>query len=394
MKAKQNKFCIKPFNSVFLETDGSMSTCCAIKSQKKYNFKKHTFKDFWDSDDRKTLVKSFLEGKQPKECSKCWYDEERGFKSERQFANWKYGVIGNKSPAKYLELLEKNDIDHPEDYNLNITNLCNLKCYMCTGWYSSKLLVENNDLGIQRLNQDDYDLGNDKLDEMIEQIVKNDVRSITLQGGEPLINPKIINLLEKLSTKPAAKKIKVWITTNGTKCTDKICNILGKFLEVKIIFSIDGVGRVNDYLRFPSKFDDIKSNLIKYKKKLKDATYMITFTVQNINLLGVKDIIDFACANSVHLKIGILDKPTYLHYDVLPITTKKKALEQLLSVDRGKLVHVTNFDTLVSLLKSSVASENANKIDEFKSMIYKRDSYRKIKMKDFVPKLAKDLEEY
>lgn len=394
MLKKQNKFCIKPFNSVYLDTDGHMRTCCVIKSKALYNIKEHSFKTFWESEDRKKLIESFLKSEKPRECQQCWYDEERGFKSERQFANTEYGIIGNKSPAEYLELLKKNALHHPEDYNLNITNLCNLKCYMCHGESSSKLLVENKDLGIQNLNQNDYDISNERLDEMIAQIVKNNVTVITLQGGEPLINPKIIYLLEKLSTKPTAKKIKIWITTNGTMYSNKICDILIKFSAVKIIFSIDGVGRLNDYLRFPSNFDDIKSNLIQYKKNLDNATYMITFTVQNINLLGVHDIVEFACLNSMHLKIGILDKPEYLHFDVLPIKTKKKALEKLINVDKKLLVHVSNFDTLVSLLKTSVANEDVNKIDMFKSIISKRDSYRKIRMEDFVPQLAKDLGDY
>ena len=393
MKNK-NFFCIKPFNSVFLETNGQIATCCAIESKTTFNIKKHSFKDYWESIYREKLVKSFLKNEPPQECQQCWHDEERGFKSERQFANTEYGVIGNKSPAEYLKLLKKNEMSYPEDYNLNITNLCNLKCYMCSGKCSSKLLVEDNDLGIQKLDQSDYDISNDKLDEMIEQIVQNNVTAITLQGGEPLMNPKIINFLGKLSSKPTAKKIKVWITTNGTIHTKKICEILEKFLKVKIIFSIDGVGRLNDYLRFPSNFDSIKFNLSEYKKKLKNATYMITFTVQNINLLGVNDIINFAYLNSMHLKISILDKPAYLHFDILPIKTKKKALELLQDVDKRKLTHVTNFENLMTLLKLTASKEDVNKINVFKSIISKRDSYRKIKMEDFVPNLANDLTNY
>lgn len=394
MLKNQNKFCIRPFNSIFLNTHGDIRTCCKIESKSSYNIKNHSFKDFWQSDDRKKLAQSFLESKQPAECQQCWHDEERGFKSERQFANTEYGIIGNKSPAKYLSILKKNDLDHPEDYLLNITNLCNLKCYMCSGKLSSKLLVENNDLKIESLNQNDYDISNNRLDDMIEQIIKNKVRVLTLQGGEPLINPKIINLLEKLSTKPTAQKIKIWITTNGTTYSKKICDILMKFLEVKIIFSIDGVGRLNDYLRFPSDFNDIESNVTQYKKNLNNATYMITFTIQNINLLGVKDIVDFAYKNSIHLKLGILDNPKYLHLDVLPIKTKKKALEQLMNIDKQLLIHVSNFETLLTLLKASVTNEDVNKIEVFKSMISKRDHYRKIRMENFVPQLAKDLEGY
>ena len=121
---------------------------------------------------------------------------------------------------------------------------------------------------------------------------------------------------------------------------------------------------------------------------------MITFTVQNINLLGVKDMIEFANSNSIHLKIGILINPDYLHFNVLPINTKKKALEKLLDVEKEKLKHVTNFESLVSQLKLGIVDQDLNKINAFKSIISKRDSYRKIQMKNFVPELAEDLRNY
>ena len=71
---------------------------------------------------------------------------------------------------------------------------------MCTGESSSKLLIENNALGIENLDQKDYDVSDKKLQKLISYIVDNNVTNVTLHGGEQLINPKIILLLKKLST--------------------------------------------------------------------------------------------------------------------------------------------------------------------------------------------------
>ena len=401
---EKNKFCIRPFNSIRVDSTGSMSTCCKIdakrskfKGKHDFNLKTNSIKDFWQSDYRKTIAQAFLNSEQSKECQICWDEEKRGIKSLRQFSNNQFGILGNKKPSEYLALLKKQNLSHPEDYNLEITNLCNLKCYMCKGGSSSKLLVENNDLGmadndgVRNKKQKDYDVDDVRLDYLIDQIIEENVTSIALTGGEPLLNPKIHKLLQKLGEGDMAKKVKVEITTNATQYSEKILNILRKFEKIHIIFSIDGVGKVNDYLRYPSDFHQIKSN-VKNFKTLDNATFMITCTVQNINLLYVKDMIVFAWQNSIHLKLNILDVPSYLHLSVLPTITKKKALQNLLEVENNHLTHVTNFEALKTLLESDIDREQVDEIGIFKSIISKRDSYRKINMADFVPQLANDLE--
>ena len=67
-----------------------------------------------------------------------------------------------------------------------------------------ELRKENNKYQRENLDQKDYDYDDDRLIYLIEQIEKNNVSHLTLQGGEPLMNPKIISLLQKLSVKETA----------------------------------------------------------------------------------------------------------------------------------------------------------------------------------------------
>jgi uncharacterized radical SAM superfamily Fe-S cluster-containing enzyme len=119
-----------------------------FKEKSFFNIRENSINDFWNSDYRNYVKNEFLEGNILPECSLCQRNEKQNIKSERQFANQHYGILGNKPGNYYLKHLKKENLEHPEDYNLDITNLCNLKCYMCTGTSSSKLLIENNDLGI------------------------------------------------------------------------------------------------------------------------------------------------------------------------------------------------------------------------------------------------------
>ena len=396
----ENKnFCIKPFNSIRMNSSGDIWTCCKItpslskfKNKSSFNLKEDSLNDYWNSDYRNHVKDQFLKGDVPPECARCLRDEKQNIKSERQFANQNYGIVGNKPAEYYLKRLEKENLKHPEDYNLDITNLCNLKCQMCSGESSSKLLIENNALGIQNLDQKDYDVSDEKLQKLISDIVGNNVTNVTLQGGEPLMNPKIILLLKKLSTKDLASSMSVWITTNGTQHTEKLHDVLSKFKEVKLTFSIDGVGRTNDYLRYPSNWAGIENNVKKFKK-LNNATHQISFTVQNLNLLDIANMIKFSNKNKIHLKLNLLFAPGYLQLHVLTKKILKKALDNLETVDHVDTIHVTNFDTIKEKIQSALQDNKLthNELSTLKEIIFKRDSYRKIHIKDYLPEIVEGL---
>ena len=396
----ENKnFCIKPFNSIRVNTSGDIMTCCKItpslskfKDKSSFNLRENSVNDFWNSDYRNYVKDQFLKGDLPTECARCKRDEIQNIKSERQFANQHYGIIGNKTGEYYLKRLEKENLKHPEDYNLDITNLCNLKCQMCTGESSSKLLIENNALGIQNLDQKDYDVSDEKLEKLISDIVDNNVTNITLQGGEPLMNPKIILLLQRLSTKDLASNLSVWITTNATQHTENLHYVLSKFKEVKLIFSIDGVGKTNDYLRYPSNWADIENNVKKFKN-LTNSTHQISFTVQNLNLLDIVNIIRFSNENKIHLKLNLLFGPEYLQLHVLTKKLLRKALGNLETVDHADTIHVTNFHEIKSKIQSALKDTESThaELNMLKEIISKRDSYRKIHIKDYLPEIAEGL---
>ena len=396
----ENKnFCIRPFNSVHVGTGGAVRTCCYIKpnlsdfeGSTSFNIHNNTINDFWNSDYTHYVQEQFLKGNTLKECAFCHRSEKQDIKSERQLANKHYGIIGNKNPNYYLKHLKKFNLEHPEDYNLDITNLCNLKCYMCTGSSSSKLLIENNALGLEKLDQKDFDVSEPRLDALIEEIVENNVTNITLQGGEPLLNPKIISMLERLGALDTAKNLSIWITTNATQYTDKLFETLSKFKTVKIIFSIDGVGKTNEYLRYPSRWIDIENNVKKFRI-LKNATFQISFTVQGFNILDIKNIINFSNTYKIHLKLGLLYIPSYLKLNVLPKQILQTALDSLNTIQDSDVIHVTNFYGIKSQIESALENPSASEkdLDELITIIGKRDAYRKTSIKNYLPEIAKCL---
>ena len=151
-QSNKSSFCIRPFNSVVIKTDGSIRPCCQIKSTH-YNLKTHDVDQYWSSDYLSNLRQKFLQDEKPNECKNCWDQEKNMIKSHRNESNSQYGTIFKKNYLQNLQFLKKNNLSYPEDVELNITNICNLSCQMCSGEYSSKLLIENNYLEFEKLKQ-------------------------------------------------------------------------------------------------------------------------------------------------------------------------------------------------------------------------------------------------
>ena len=183
------------------------------------------------------------------------------------------------------------------------------------------------------------------------------------------------------------------VITNGTQCNDKILDILGKFKKLKIMLSMESTGKQNEYLRFPSKWHVIKDNIAKFKT-LPHATLYINCVVQNLNILYLDQLIDFAYEQEFHLKFEILQTPTYLQFNNLPIALLTKSYNKLKNVPKEKIVHTTNFDNLLNLMSRQIEQKqkpSSSEYAEFKTMIKTRDQYRKISIKNYMPEIAQEI---
>ncbi len=75
---------------------------------------------------------------------------------------------------------------------------CNLKCAYCdTSWANEA------DCTYEKMN----------IDQIVSYILKTNVNNVTLTGGEPLLQPKMLNLLKELDKHP---HLQVEIETNGS----------------------------------------------------------------------------------------------------------------------------------------------------------------------------------
>jgi hypothetical protein len=128
---------------------------------------------------------NFIQGKKHPGCENCWQIESLGQQSYRQMVSNDY---------KFFKI--DTGFDKLVNVEINLSNLCNLKCLMCNEKSSSAILAENQKLGINLHEQKDF-AWTDRAYDHLQQILKNKPAIISIVGGEPLYNKELLNLLEK-----------------------------------------------------------------------------------------------------------------------------------------------------------------------------------------------------
>ena len=225
--------------------------CCSAKGLHKSNVK-----DFWNSKYLKRVRNKMEHGEKLEECTKCYEEEAQGKFSLRNHYNALY---------KDLELQET-----PTVMDLDFSNLCNLQCIMCGPDRSSQWAKELGDKTV-------LNIAHDKIDELSN--ISHKIKHITIQGGEPSIMPEFLHYFEYLEANDLINKIDIDCITNLTNTNNKFYDFLYKFKTVNLNASIDAYGLVNNYIRYPSKFEKIEENLMSLADKNLQVNLQISLQV-------------------------------------------------------------------------------------------------------------------
>lgn len=144
-----------------------------------------------------------------------------------------------------------------------ITNNCNFMCPHCRAYMAPS---EDENAIEERI---------------LSEIIKNDVISVNLSGGEPLLNKRVTELVNRLSE----RNIDVGISSNGWLFEQKSEELIKNglcFLQV----SVDGTREQHDKFRGVEGAFDRAINALRIARKYGIRTQMnVTITSQNLNTL-------------------------------------------------------------------------------------------------------------
>lgn len=385
--SKKDTFCILPWIHNFINLGGEFQVCCT--GEEFANF-------ILDDQDRKILIQDrpqlndvmnshylkqfrvdLLNGKFPKSCARCVQTENDGGVSRRIIENEQYAHLKDKVLAQTLDdgTLTSESVYHI-DYRLG--NICNLQCRMCHPRASSKWIKEYGELDSDLANplfQSTLDtfknmgwMKDDSIIEDFKQKVKN-IERLHFGGGEPLYSPIMQDILKVAIESGVSQKIILSYNTNMTILSDEILELWSHFKEVRIMASIDGVGKLNDYIRYPSKWEQIDKNL-KFldinHSKYNISEILISTTVQMNNIFHIDKLMDYL-AQFKFVKpvpnLVALYYPRFLSLTGLPRNLAKISFLKLMSLSQKAQEQLTEDDSYLVQNFKQIANSCLRDID-------------------------------
>jgi glutamate-1-semialdehyde 2,1-aminomutase len=153
------------------------------------------------------------------------------------------------------------------------------------------------------------------------------VKEILLTGGEPLLNPVTGKIIDFLIENGKEQEIALYLNTNTTYLPGTILEKFRKFQNIHLNLSIDSVGDVYEYIRFPAKWEKIKNNI----KILKEHNFSLVAVpiLQAYNVLNAADLCRFFEEYGVSYSLLMMHGPYFLHCALLPDPIRKVAADRL-----------------------------------------------------------------
>ncbi len=334
-------FCILPFSQSHINTDGTVHVCCVgdWDHALSRNVSKENILDIWRGEKYQKIRQQMLDGERPVLCQGCYNLDDAAGGSDRSI------LTNNYRPPHDdwdIEVEAGNTDGFPNWLDWRPGNFCNLRCRMCFPSASSGLmdeLTDNPELN-PYYGHDGYEIGNwlddDKKCEEFKKIIPY-VHKLKIAGGEPMFMQGVIKMFQYCVDTDIAKNIALDITTNGTRKQGKVVRMLTEFKDLWLNFSIDGIANSHDYIRYPSKINEILKH---YKEYQQIAKTNILMTVQMYNIFEIPKVVQWWYDNNKHHnyehnhKIGFnfVIVPKDLDIRILPEKYKKQVYDELSAV--------------------------------------------------------------
>jgi hypothetical protein len=155
------------------------------------------------------------------------------------------------------------------------------------------------------------------------------LRHICFAGAEPQLEPRYAEVVEYLIKRGVSQNIHLEMITNATVINKPMLENLKKFKSLELCISLDGVGAVEEYIRYPARWSVIQENLRVLKEEYRFDVLAVP-TVQAYNMLFLADIYYFARELGIQVSCqNVLQGPWWLRPDVMPRTVHRLAAARL-----------------------------------------------------------------
>lgn len=338
-------YCSLAFSHLYITTDGSVRPCCRFRFLTEdgertewpaFNAPKvseyDTLVDVLREGERhKIIQEKMLAGEKVKGCRSCYIEEKQTGSSMRTTENKQWGTSFDKENVSVKSI------------EITFGNYCNLACRICCSELSTSWIEDEKKL------QKDYNFFNIKKRTNVEKEWKTQdfstVEVIKITGGEPLLHPDFTKFLDMMISTNRTHDISLMIFTNSSTIPKQhLIDRLSKFKNVKLYLSIDGFGKVQEYIRHNSVWDTTESTYIEWlKTELLHPNIRVCFspTISLFNIMYIEELIDWW-----------LDKRIEIHSEVKPHAVTH---------------NIMNHPRLLSIRDFHKAKERADELETYKN---------------------------
>ena len=440
MKHDENKtFCIAPWHDIHIRTDGSFNGCCVMnggpnngqlqKDGKTLRIQDEGIRGAINSDTSKELRQSMMKGEWHPECIRCEKEEKSGMTSMRLLYEDRWKDKFTLEDATSITEIDGSlpDNHEPFFYDLQLGNLCNLKCRIChptvsSSWIpdyiklTSETSIQEGSISIKHIKGKQYELTPNPFswaesDEFWEQMSerKSNISNLYLIGGEPMMIHRHFDFLKECVESGDAKHISLQYDTNLTNLPEKVMKYWTHFKETRIGFSIDGMGDELEYMRNPIKWKQMLKNIDIIDKFGYDNNHMAVdgpivydvVTVSIYNVLHVLDYIEWKIKagkdsykvlwkeHSPHLGVHPLHQPPYLCVQTMPNDAKIVITEKYSNWRTKMLKWIDELETYTEYQTKESLKESINTyVDTWIKFINQNDNSKQMpKFWDYTNKL-------
>jgi MoaA/NifB/PqqE/SkfB family radical SAM enzyme len=368
-------FCIAPFTQITYGPFNSASPCPYLGGSTWTDSDKKGIKAIWISSGFEDLRTSFKNNEKNTKCQRCWDEEAAGKQSARKML-----LVDStkKIKGKLLDLVDGDYIHSPRQINLQVSNLCNLRCRTCTSAFSTLYAIEGkyyetkNNLGttVYSDSPDTITFSEEQINEIFD--ISVNLQRIEFYGGEPMIDKPTLLLLEKLVESGRSKNITLFYNTNGTTLPNKKHLELWKhFAALEFNVSIDGIGEQFTYMRHPGKWGDLL-NTVNYLRTTDFGVPTMVFTICTVSMLNVyylPELLEEFKRLDLKYFLNIVTIPSWYYIKNLPTPVKAAVKERLMTINTNSQI--------ASIINMLDLEQNIQDWESFKFWTREKDEYRK-----------------
>jgi organic radical activating enzyme len=322
-------FCVAPWVHVCQNVGNRLKPCCRFFDPEEFDRESRpTINEYFNGEEMTKFRNKILNKEYVKGCSKCYNEDKTGKISLRANLNeqFKDVVDLNKPKIHYLEI--------------GTSNACNFKCITCASNYSTSWHEDDIELRQRKFFREEPKKNKFVITD--NEYLNVDLTNLTrlkLLGGEPFMEPRNLQLFERLDTLGLLENLTLELITNASILpTDQWLTYLKKIKNIRLSISLDGIEDVAEFVRYGTDWKKLAKNTLWWNQFCKEHNHHMQFhyVIHAFNCFDISNTLDWLNENhpDILLNFDPLFGPKYLNISYLPDWWKEEIANSIKYIKR------------------------------------------------------------